>query len=69
MIEASVRGTKNHLKRTVEAIGILPTLTSIDAVLLPDNTPADVVSAWIRLHGQGARDIKTIEGWLDDNQG
>ena len=66
-IRASIRGTKNHLKQTYEAIGIVPLITSIDPVLLPDNTPVEVISAWIRLHDQGVKDIKTIESWLGND--
>jgi len=36
-----------------------------DPVLLPDNTPDVIVSAWNRLHTQAVKDVDLIRSWLD----
>jgi hypothetical protein len=59
-----ISGTPKHIKDEVERRGLVETTFLIDPVLLPDNTPQDVVSAWLRLNGQGRKDVKTIERWL-----
>jgi hypothetical protein len=44
--------------------GVAETAMTISAVYLPNDAPQEVISAWIRLHGQGAKDVDTIGEWL-----
>lgn len=37
-------------------------------VHLPEDTPAEVKCAWIRLYNQGINDVEIIERWLKSDQ-
>jgi hypothetical protein len=34
-------------------------------VWLPEDAPAEVKCAWMRLYNQGTKDVELIEGWLN----
>jgi hypothetical protein len=38
----------------------------INPVWLPDDAPAEIKCAWIRLYNQGRKDVEIIEAWLYD---
>ena len=59
-----ISGTRKMLADEVDRHGLIKILTRVNPVVLPSDAPTDVVSAWIRLHGQGAKDIALIEKWL-----
>ena len=63
-----ISGSRRMLADEVDRHGIVKVFTRIDTVLLPDDAPDEVVSAWLRLHGQGVRDIKTVEDWLNNDK-
>lgn len=57
--------TKALLRDEAKSRGLTETVFILDPVLLPEDTPADVMSAWIRLHGQGRKDAETIRKWIN----
>lgn len=59
------KGTKAQVRDEVMERGLTDAVFILDPVLLPEDTPADVVSAWIRLHGQGRKDAETIRKWIN----
>jgi hypothetical protein len=43
---------------------LLELVFSMPPVLLPDNTPQEIVSAWTRIYNGARDDFKMIERWL-----
>lgn len=38
-------------------------------VLLPEDAPAEVKCAWMRLYSQGSKDVQIIDKWLATEEG
>lgn len=65
--EIKIELAKEQLSAMVDREGGLTELVfevCLTPTMLPENTPADIVSAWIRLQ-HAAKDLELIERWLD----
>jgi hypothetical protein len=47
--------------------GVANQVFNLNPVMLPEDTPQDVMCAWIRLYRQGRQDIELIAKWMLEN--
>lgn len=67
--EKRAEAARKEVAELVAREGLLNLIFEVEykPVMLPEGTPPEVVSAWLRLSTQGVKDVDTIRKWVGDD--